>query len=208
MKNIPLFWFSSFLFGVLLIMFSGCASSRPSRFYTLDTMKSAQNVQKKVDTEQQVAIGVGPVEIPDYLDRSQIVTRNSGNELQIAEFDRWAGSLREDIARTLTENLSVLLSQDNASVVTSRWGSTFNFRIVVNILRFDVMPDGNLVLKAQWIVVGADDRKSLVVRTSGLSEAIQGSDYSAKITAMSRALEMLSRDIADAIKPLIHATSK
>jgi len=207
MKNIPWFWLYSF-FGVVLFLFSGCASSKPSRFYTLDTMKPMQDVRKGTAAEQQVAVGLGPVEIPDYLDRPQIVTRSSGNELEIAEFDRWAGSLREDVARTLMENLSVLLAQDNASVVSWRWNSPFNFRIIVDILRFDAMPDDNLVLKAQWSIVGADDGKAPIVHASGFSEKIQGNDYNAKITAMSRTLGMLSRDIAEAIKPLIHAANK
>ena len=58
---------------------------------------------------KEETIGVGPVSIPDSLDRSQIVTLSGGNEVIIAEFDRWYGSCRDEIARVMTENLSALL---------------------------------------------------------------------------------------------------
>lgn len=58
---------------------------------------------------KEETIGVGPVSIPDSLDRSQIATLSGGNEVIIAEFDRWSGSCRDEIARVMTENLSALL---------------------------------------------------------------------------------------------------
>jgi uncharacterized lipoprotein YmbA len=60
----------------------------------------------------QVSVSIAPVEVPDYLDRLQIVTRDGNNGLKLAEFDRWGGSLGENIATVLVENLSLLLGSD------------------------------------------------------------------------------------------------
>ena len=65
-------------------------------------------------------VAVGPVAIPDYLDRPQILTRSGPSELQLAEFERWAGSLEKDVSRVLAENLSTLLEKDHVIVLRSR----------------------------------------------------------------------------------------
>jgi hypothetical protein len=86
---------------------------------------------------KEETIGVGPVSIPDSLDRSQIVTLSGGNEVIIAEFDRWYGSCRDEIARVMTENLSALLPSQR--VVSYAWGRrvSLNRQITVDILRLD-----------------------------------------------------------------------
>ena len=201
MKNIPCCRFFSFIFIILLCLFSGCASSKPSRFYALNAIGNRQDLQKKAAAEQQVIIGLDPVEIPDYLDRPQIVTTNSGNELNISEFDRWAGPLRDDVGRVLLENLSALLSDTSVAVISETWGVPLDYRIAVNITRFDVAAEGDVELKAQWTLVD-NDRKQILVRETDIRERIEGKGHSAGVSAMSRSLGKLSQDIAEEIKSI------
>lgn len=199
MKNIPCCRFFSFLFIISLFVFSGCAGSKPSRFYALSAIEKAQNLQKKAAAERQVVIGLDPVEIPDYLDRPQIVTANSRNELHISEFDRWAGPVREEVGRVLLENLSALLSDTPVAVISETWGVPLDYRLAVNITRFDVAAEEEVGLKAQWTLVGKD-RQEIIVRESSILERIEGKGYSAVVSAMSRSLGKLSQDIAEEIK--------
>jgi len=202
MNNISCCRFFSLLFIISLFVFSGCGSSKASRFYTLNTMESTQAVQKNVTAEQQIVIGLDPVEIPDYLDRPQIVTRYSGNELHISEFDRWAGPLREDMQRVLLENLSVLLSGEPVAVISETWGVPLDYRLAVNITRFDVAAEEDVELKAQWTLVGKD-KQEIIVRESSMRERIEDKGYSAVVSAMSRSLGKLSQDIAEEIKSVL-----
>jgi len=88
----------------------GCTgTSENARFYKLSSIVSPGETAKG---SRLVAVGIGPIKFPHHLARTEIVTRTSRNSLQIADFDRWAGSLREDFTRILTENLSILLSTD------------------------------------------------------------------------------------------------
>ena len=57
------------LFGILLILLSGCASTESSRFYALTPMPGSEAKILTETVSQDVSIGVGPVRIPDYLDR-------------------------------------------------------------------------------------------------------------------------------------------
>jgi uncharacterized lipoprotein YmbA len=74
-----------------------------------------------------------------------------------------------------------------------------HYRLAVNVTRFDVVPEGNVELKAQWTLVGKD-RQQILVRESSIRESIEGKDYSARVSAMSRSIEKLSRNIAQEIQ--------
>jgi uncharacterized protein len=71
---------------VLLIGLGACAST-PSRFYILNTLSASETIPGTAAAQGPV-IGVGPITLPKYLDRPQIVTRVGRNQLALSEFDR------------------------------------------------------------------------------------------------------------------------
>src|SRR4051812_18801060 len=85
-------------------LLAGCGTSPNATFYTLSAVEAPATAAAK--TVSSVAIGV--VTVPDALDRPQIVTRTGANQVTINEFERWAGPLKSEIARTLAENLTKL----------------------------------------------------------------------------------------------------
>ena len=77
----------------------GCGSDQPTRLYVLSA-----TVPKSVTMSPNgVAIGVGPITLPKYLDRPQMVTGVSGNELSQANLDQWGGDLNDNITRALAK---------------------------------------------------------------------------------------------------------
>src|SRR5262245_33951851 len=76
------------LLGVCLLGLSGCRSSPPPRFYVLPSLTSADTALPAAPRD--LTIGVGPVSLPPYLDRPQIVTRASRAKLELGEYDQWA----------------------------------------------------------------------------------------------------------------------
>ncbi len=74
-----------------IALLGGCFGSSPSsRFYTLMPHET-RGISAAEGME--VVVRVGPVTIPSYLDRRQIVTSNGRNGIEIAEYERWGGSL-------------------------------------------------------------------------------------------------------------------
>src|SRR5215510_9952978 len=90
------------------LLVGGCAS-QPSRFYLLSALPSTETASPATSGQQRPTIGVGPVTLPRYVDRPQIVTRTSPYEIKVAEFDRWAEALDSNFSRVLADNLSFLL---------------------------------------------------------------------------------------------------
>ncbi len=206
---------------VLLPTLVGCGKSDPTRFYVLTSAASTGPGSQSPSAREGVAIGVGPVVLPQYLDRPEIATRDSQNKLTLAEFDQWGGRLEDNFARVLAENLAGLLETDRVSIFPWKLGTPVDYQVEVNVKRFEADPDGKVVLRARWVITRAADAEVLSMSRSSFGGAADGSDlgkpqfsatprepeapkidYDALVADMSRAVEALSRDIATTIENL------
>jgi uncharacterized lipoprotein YmbA len=188
------------LFGLGLLFVLGCASSPPTRFYTLSSLQEGGSERREFASDQSPVIIVGPIKFSEYLDRTEIVTRSSSNKITLSDFDVWAGSLAEDFSRVLAENLSVLLSTERVIVYPGPRPSSVDYQIVVNVTRFDGPLGGEVSLIARWTILEGKEKKLVFARKSAIIEPSGGSGYEAMVAAHSRALEKLSREIAETIK--------
>lgn len=199
MKNRAyLFW--AFLFMVFLL--AACSSTPPVQFYNLNSLPSGQQENPGAVLGKDIAIGVGPVDFPEFLDRPQIVTRKSQNRLEISEFHRWAGSLPGDFSRVLAKNISILLPSNRVAVYP--WGDTFTptYQIKLSVEQFDGQLGEQVFLLVTWSVVGQKGANELVVRKSLIEEPVSGNDYEGLVEAESNALATLSWDIVNEIRRL------
>jgi len=195
-------------FSLSLLLGWGCASTPASRFYTLSSLSGPVKAKAEQPLSQGPTIGLGPIRFPDYLDRPGIVTRSGGNTIEIAEFDLWAGSLKDDFMRVLGENLSILLETDKMLFYPYIGVVPTDFRIGMNLIRFEGAPGDRVVLEATWIVLEGPDKKEGVVQKSQITEPVSGSDFQALVAAQSRAVEKLGREMAKAVQALPAASSK
>src|SRR5215475_13402832 len=190
------------LCGVALLGLSGClGSTPPTQFYLVPSLTSSDTAPPASAGQRDLTLGVGPVTVPPYLDRPQLVTRTSRAKLALADFDQWAGPLPDTIARVLAGNLSLLIPTER--VVLHPWPRTIDpdYQVTVEVLQFDRGPGGEVVLAARWSLLDRDG-KALVLRTARLSQAAGGADYEATVTAMGRTLEALARDMAATLRSM------
>jgi uncharacterized lipoprotein YmbA len=197
----------------LPLALSACGNDQPTRLYVL----SATVPKSEATAPDGVAIGVGPITLPKYLDRPQMVTGVSSNELAQANLDQWGGDLNDNITRVLAANLSNLLQTDRVSLYPWKDGAPIDYQVSLDVTQFEQDAGGNTVLSAFWSVVGKDGAVLTMRRSSYKSAGAQpgsqagaattsdsgsGRPYDAIAAAMSRDLEALSRDIATAIAGL------
>jgi uncharacterized lipoprotein YmbA len=192
---------------ILASFLAGCGSSPPARMYTLNSL-GTQKSADSATTKDFVVVRIGPIEIPDYLDRPQIVTRTSQNELNIAEFEQWGGPLASDINRSLVENLASAFGGSNITVVPWRAYVVSSYKVPIGIERFDVTPGKSVVLKARWAVIGKDNVSPEIVRESAVMRPLKGSQYSEMVAAMSEALADLSSEMVEDIKSAVQTGQK
>ena len=190
----------AFLFVAFLL--AGCGSTPLTQFYKLSSLPSGQQGNFAASPGGEIAIGVGPVELPEYLDRPQIVTRKSQNQLEISEFHRWAGSLPQGFSRVLAKNISTLLPTDRVAVFP--WEGTFSptYQVKVQVEQFDGQVGKQVFLRVIWSVVSQEGAKELVVRKTFIEEPVPTKDYDGLVAAESNALATLSREIVEEIRRL------
>ncbi len=178
---------------------AGCASSPPARFYTLTPLAATDAKQAATATANPVSVSIAPVEVPDYLDRPQIVTRDGPNELRLAEFDRWGGSLSDNIGATLAEDLALILGSDRVYAYPRLSAEQADYSVNMRVLRLDCVPGDRVFLKAQWTLSAGTEKKEVAARVTTLTERLTDARYETMVAAVSRAVEQVSREIAKEI---------
>jgi uncharacterized lipoprotein YmbA len=191
--------FAVITMGAVLMFTLGCARTKSAKFYTLNSLDVSHTESRSEETQPGVALGIGPISFPDYLDRPQIITRDSRNALTFAEFHRWAGNLREDFSRILAENLSILLATDRIALFPWQSSTPIDYRVTANVIRFEGKIGGDVTLKVRWSILGGAGKKVLVMKTSNFIAPVKGTNYEALVAVQSRALAEFSREIAETI---------
>lgn len=192
--------------GLMAALVAGCAGSSPrSTYYLLSALPDAASAPAIDPAPAGITLGIGPVLLPDYLDRPQIVMRTGPNEISISEFDRWAEPLQANFLRVFRQDLAVLLNTD--SIVVYPWppGAVFEFQVSAEVIRFDARPGEGTLLEVQWQVLRHQDGKVVLRRAASYRADIGGSDYRAVVAAQSRTLGDFSRDVAKALTAIYHS---
>jgi uncharacterized protein len=191
----------------LLVCFiaAGCSffdpKPDPSRFFSLTPLpRTGQRAQDAAGTNA-LALGIGPIKFPGYLDRQQFVTRISQNRFAVAENDRWAEPLEENFSRVLSQNLSILLRTDR--IVAYPWvrSQQPTYQVQLEVLRFEPNAEHVVELWARWTILD-DARKTIGLKESYLTQSARDKSTEATVAALSETVADLSREIAGAIRNL------
>lgn len=188
---------SCLVVGLVAAGLGGCKSS-PARFYTL----SPDATLATLATPHAIPLAVGPVTVPDLVDRPQIVTRAAGNEVAINEFARWAQPLKGNIARVVAADLGTLLNSQQVTVFAGTTDPLATWYVRLDVMRFDAEPGQDVIVDVQW-TIRAPGKQPVRSGRSIVREAVSGAGFEAMTTAYDRALAVVSRDIAAAVGTMI-----
>ena len=187
----------------LWIMLGGCGRSPASRFYVLSPLPESEKDMQVKTNKGCYAIGIGPVTLPGYTDRPEIVTRISPNQLSLGEFDRWAEPLVDGFPRILMENLSTLLCADPITLFPPIGPVSIDYRVKVEVIRLDGTLGESASLIARWSLFNEKKMRILLTRMSNLSSPATAGGYNALVSAQSQNIAALSREIAEAFKTVV-----
>jgi uncharacterized lipoprotein YmbA len=176
-------------------LLAGCARSGPVAYYQLTAIPlEHQAVTARPPTD--TVIGLGPLTLPEYLDRSQIVSRRAPNRLELADLHRWAGPLGDNIARVLQENLARALG--NERVLLYPWGPALGVdrQITVEILHCET-GDDEVLFEASWTLQDRDGKILILQRRSSQRiKVTPPAEYDQQVAALSEALARFSGEMA------------
>jgi uncharacterized lipoprotein YmbA len=180
---------------LLLLMVTGCGSSPRSNHYLLTT-----DVSTPPDGETP-SLGIGPVVVPEFLNRNSMVYSRQGNQLEISSTERWAEPLEAGIKRVVGINLASSLDTQDIRYFPWNAGKPPEFGISISLLSLDA-DDDEATLAAEWRVFRPATGESVVRRISHLRLALPAGTLNAQqiAPAYSELLSQLSALIAGAIE--------
>lgn len=186
-----------------LLMASGCSlltpEPDPSRFFVLTAMTQGQAPPRE---RGDLIVGVGPINIPGYLDRNEVATRVSSDELHYSPVLRWAEPLRGGIERVVAENLMPVVP--GGLVLRFPWAATtpVDYQVGLDVRRFEADKQGNAELFVRWTIRELPSGHYRVNRESLLRAPGGGTDPDLAARALSTTLAELSQEIAAEIAQL------
>ena len=105
---------------LVVLLLAGCAHTPKPNYYVLSGPREVTNSAVR----NGPPIGLGPITLPDYLDRPQIVTRASDSRLALSNEHRWAEPLAASFSRALLAHLEQALPTQH--IVLHPWRSALD----------------------------------------------------------------------------------
>ncbi|HJU28911.1 MAG TPA: PqiC family protein [Candidatus Binataceae bacterium] len=191
---------------VLTAAIAGCSilGPRPERsnFLVLTPVSADGNSSAAAAGQTPLAVGLGPVSLPNYLDRPEVVMRSSENTLALSSTDRWAEPLADNFRNVFEADLTTSLG--NSRIVRYPWFANArpDYAVRVEVEQFEVSAADGAILKAHWSINNPKDGSTLVSRQADITQPMNSHDPQAIAAALSAALGDLSRQIAQALRGL------
>lgn len=138
---------------------------------------------------------VGPITLPEHLNRKGILTRTEQYEAEVAEFDRWAEPLEYNITSTITKNLAAMVPSEHVINYPSDLNSRADFTIRAQILAFGTEPNNDVILDVIWEITDGSGAV-IELKNTQYSQVRHTDDMPSTVAAMSYVLGQFSRDIA------------
>ena len=172
----------------------GCASPQ-ERLYTLSRPQPPAAVTPPI-----LHVLVGPVTIPEAVDRPQLVVRRSSVRLVALEQERWAEPLREGISRVLSDAITRELPNVSATSSASAPNARWDMRVLVDVTRFEAIPGEQVIIEAHWQLQVTADKRARDGR-SVIVKAVQGGpqDYDAIVAAQAAGLAEVGAELSQVI---------
>jgi uncharacterized lipoprotein YmbA len=189
---------------LFILVLAGCLSvpdSPEPRFYMPQAVDKNQTVQTFA-ISPNTYIGLGPIRIPEYLNRPQMVTVDKEGMLKVAQFDRWGEPLDFALSRAISQDLAMMLPGSIVEIFPWNLSAPIKYKVSADIIQIEGQLDKNLFFLAQWSVTDLERKQMLLTKTYEFSFAIIPQDYLGLSKAVSQACASLSSQIAQELSLL------
>ena len=183
---------------ILLSSCAGVSGSAPIRYYLIDPAESLNTIHK---SSKPLRIEIISLDIPQYLDRFHIATRKSESRLEFSENHQWGENLRKNLLRTMSRNLSSLLSTIDIGTPLNRSSSPPDYRVKIHIEQFEQESNKKVKLVARWQLLGGPESKALGIFNANLQNqnTIEKNNFEQMVSVMRQLFGTLSQRVAKTI---------
>jgi uncharacterized lipoprotein YmbA len=183
----------------------GKDTSRYAVLASVDELSSGPAAAQ--ETASAARVGLGPVTLPDYVLRPEIVTRRDGTRLEPSATERWAEPFDRAVERVLGIDLERELGAGR--IEHHPWYATNrpDVQIQIAFARCEREETGKVVVAARWTVRALAESGTVIERESRIERDAPGREGATTALALSQALAEMCAEIARAAAPLMHAAA-
>jgi uncharacterized protein len=199
--------------GAIAMALAGCSSVAKTilapqpditKFYLLTPAAGGATAAPAAATSAggEFAIGLGPIKLPPYLDRQEVVTRAAPNRLELSKDARWGESLQNGFTSVMARDLAA--QAGTGQVIIFPWYNTVHvdLQVQIDVYRFETDGNGNAQLSAKWTILDSTGKNILYTVESDLTQPSKPGDITDAAAALSRTIGDLSGQIANMIHQL------
>lgn len=203
--------------GTLAISLAGCSAlardilapqKDVSKFYLLTpTADGPASTPAAATASTQGAsgdftLGLGPIKLPPYLDRPEVVTRAAPNRIELSKEDRWGESIQNGFTNSLERDLEAQTGTNR--VITFPWYSTvhIDMQVEIDVYSFETDSQGVAHLSAKWTILDSTGKNILYTVETNLAQPSKPGDQTEAAAALSKTIGDLSGQIANMIHQL------
>lgn len=181
-------------FALLLLVAAGGCGGAKQKYYRLSADGPAPT------GVGGLSVGVGPVTLPGYVDRNELIFQSTANEFQVPTDAHWTGTLKENVAAVLATDLGGRLH--SGSVAGFPWNPALRLRytVAVDVTQFHAVSGKGAILEVSWRVLGGSESQLISRHNARYEEPVQGDGYDAVVAAQSRLLARLADEIAASLR--------
>jgi uncharacterized lipoprotein YmbA len=190
------------LFPLVLLLAGGCASSPRPDLYVMAAEDGWRTVAVRDQATSAYTVRFAPVVLPAYLDRPQLVVRESSQRIRTEPFHRWGSPLDITMVEIIGSAVARTKPSAYVDVITHRSPPSPGYLVHIDLVRLDGPLGGEVELIAQWRVVreGQADGAPVAQRLVRFVEPTASSSHAAYVEAIRVLLTRLGEDIASVME--------
>lgn len=172
----------------------------PTRFLVLASSRELGGPAAGEVMPSKLDLGLGPVRLPEYLERSDVMVRTSATELRPMPGVRWAEPFDVMLERVLANDLVDLLRPQR--IILHPWYASDRpqRQIEVEFAQLAPDPSGKVTLIARCWLRELENEGRTVARESQITKSASSRDPARVAAAISEAVADLADEIAHELK--------
>lgn len=176
-------------YSLLFFIAACCWRSPDSAFYMMNS-RGLETV-----SEKQLSVAVQTVNVPDLLDRPQMVTYDAESQkVNMLEFSRWGEALPAVLQNTVTNDLIAYLPK--SFVKSARYDTeTLPYNVKIEVNKIEAYRGDKVKLSVWWNVQDGNGNV-LKRRQSTYETKVKDNTIAELVKAENAAVHQLSKDIA------------
>jgi uncharacterized protein len=185
---------------ILVVSVTGCSgllAPEPDKSHYF-VLSSEGNASVQPGKRTDIWLGLGPIKVPGYLDTQNIVRSDANGSINYVRNAFWAESLSDSFGRALLYRTGARIGTGHVTQFPWYSSTRVDWKVPVDVLRFEATSDGRVVLVARWTVQRTKDGAVIAGAESVLEEPA-GADPALIVDALSRCVDRLADAIAGAV---------